>query len=250
MPGHPMSVLFEKGDDGVAVVTLNRPEAMNALSAGLRNALFDALCAIRDDDAVRVAILIGAGDRAFSAGLDLKELQGDERHLRAAIGDDPRFNPVRAIAQCGKPVIAAVNGVAITGGFEVALACTLRIASTRARFADTHALVGLMPAWGLSQRLSRTVGLARAQEMSLSGRFIDAGTALNWGLVNHVVEPEALLTEARALAAQMASVEPGLASDYRRLIDEGHDLPLSEALGLEQQASARRNQGLPTRDDA
>src|SRR5690606_12007271 len=164
-------VLVERRANGVALVTLNRPQAMNALSASLRLALSEAMIAIRDDPAVKVVVLTGAGEKAFTAGLDLKELGSDTAGLNAATDPDPKSNPVNAVASCGKPVIGAINGVAITGGFEVALACDILIASSNARFADTHALVGIMPGWGLSQKLSRIIGLSRAREMSFSGRF-------------------------------------------------------------------------------
>ena len=142
--------------DGVATVTLNRPQAMNALSQALRIELAKAMRAVDADDNVRVVILTGAGTRAFTAGLDLKEL--GQQGLSAANDQSPDSNPVRAIEQCSKPVIGAINGVAITGGFELALACDVLLASENARFADTHARVGAMPGWGPSQKLSRLAG--------------------------------------------------------------------------------------------
>jgi enoyl-CoA hydratase len=234
-------VFLSHEGDGVVLVTLNRPQAMNALSAALREALNDVMLALRDDETVRVVILTGAGDRAFSAGLDLKELGAGAASLIEATDADPRSNPVSAIALCGKPVIGAINGVAITGGFELALACDIRIASANARFADTHALVGVMPGWGLSQKLPRIIGLSRAKEMSFSGRFIDAETAYAWGLVNRVVPPDKLLDEARALACKIAGVEPAFLSAYRQLMDSGYDMPLGEALAHERAVSGKVN---------
>jgi enoyl-CoA hydratase len=172
--------------DMIAVVTLNRPEAMNALSRALRAALDGAMTELAADPGVRVVVMTGAG-RAFTAGLDLKELGSDPDGLGAANATGARENPVLAIRQCPKPIIGAINGVAITGGFEVALACDVLIASSTARFADTHARVGILPGWGLSQRLSRVIGPYRAKELSLTGNFLDAPTALAWGLVNRVV---------------------------------------------------------------
>lgn len=234
------TVLVEQRGNGVAVVTLNRPEAMNALSAELRQALCQAMQQIKGDTSVRAVVLTGAGERAFTAGLDLKEL-GAGSNLSAANDQHPDSNPVTAIAQCGKPVIGAINGVAITGGFELALACDILLASEKARFADTHALVGIMPGWGLSQKLSRMIGLSRAKEMSLSGRFINADTAAQWGLVNRVVDSATLIDEAVALAEDIAFVEPAMLARYRTLIDEGYASSLSEGLAREHEQSSQWN---------
>ncbi len=154
-----MALVLIACDDAVATVTLNRPDAMNALSRALRAELAAAMRALAADDSVRAIVLTGAGERAFTAGLDLKELGADTGNLGAANADSADENPVRAIALCPQPVIGAINGVAITGGFEVALACDILIASTNARFADTHARVGILPGWGLSQKLSRMIGI-------------------------------------------------------------------------------------------
>jgi enoyl-CoA hydratase len=226
--------------DRVGVITLNRPEAMNALSRALRAALHDAVVALSADPEVSVLVLTGAG-RAFTAGLDLKELGSEPGGLGAANAAGASENPVLAIRECPKPVIGAINGVAITGGFEVALACDVLIASTNARFADTHARVGIMPGWGLSQRLSRTIGVYRAKELSLSGNFLDARTAYEWGLVNRVVEPEALMPTAMKLATDMASIPVETLSLYKKIIDEGYDLPLGEGMALEQRISSANN---------
>ncbi|MGB2256363.1 MAG: enoyl-CoA hydratase-related protein, partial [Spongiibacter marinus] len=157
-------------------------------------------------------------------------------------------NPVTAIAECGKPVIGAINGVAITGGFELALACDILLASEQARFADTHALVGIMPGWGLSQKLPRIIGLSRAKEMSLSGRFISADTAAEWGLVNRVYPEDTLLSEAIALAEDIAFVEPGMLSRYRNLIDDGAKQTLASALTLEHRVSSEWNRQVSSED--
>src|SRR3984885_16279493 len=201
-------MLLVERQDAVAVVTLNRPEAMNALSKALRAALRQALAELDADPSVKVIVLTGAGERAFTAGLDLKELSTDPLGMGAANAVDPAENPARAVLACSKPIVGAINGVAITGGFEVALACDVLICSTNARFADTHARVGITPGWGLSQKLSRTIGVYRAKELSLSGNFLDARTAYEWGLVNRVVEPDALMPAAMKLAADMASIPP------------------------------------------
>jgi enoyl-CoA hydratase len=227
--------------DGVATVTLNRPHAMNALSKAMRQALHDAMRAVDADPAVRAVVLTGAGTRAFTAGLDLKELGSDASALGAANAESPLDNPVKAIEQCRKPVIGAINGVAITGGFEVALACDVLVASTNARFADTHARVGIMPGWGLSQKLSRMIGISRAKELSFTGNFLDAATAQAWGLVNHVVAPDELVPLAQRLAGDMAQIEPQFLAGYKALIDEGYGLSFNVGMALEARRSTEAN---------
>lgn len=234
------TVLLEISD-GVALVTLNRPDAMNALSRALRARLADVMQQVDADDRVRAVILTGAGDRAFTAGLDLKELGSQEGALGAANAQGAQQNPVKAIEQCRKPVIGAINGVAITGGFEVAIACDVLIASSTARFADTHARVGIAPGWGLSQKLSRMIGISRAKELSFTGNFLDAETARAWGLVNHVVAPEELLPLARKLASDMGSIDPAFLARYKRLIDEGYAMTFGDGLALETSVSSAAN---------
>lgn len=243
------TLLVSRPLPGCACLTLNRPQALNALSAALRGALVDALHTLAADDTVRVVVLTGAG-KAFCAGLDLREL-GSEGVPTLGDANDP----VRALAAFGKPVIAAVNGAAVTGGFELALACDVLLASTEARFADTHARIGVIPGWGLSQKLSRLIGLPRAKELAFSGNFVNAETAERWGLVNRVLPPDALLPAAFALAADMASAEPGMLQAYKRLIDEGFELPLGEAMALEaarsaEWAAAQTPEALAQRRDA
>jgi len=236
-----MSLVLVTRDDAVATVTLNRPEAMNALSRALRAEFAAAMRGLAADDGIRAIVLTGAGERAFTAGLDLKELGADTGNLGAANAEGADENPVKAIELCPQPVIGAINGVAITGGFEVALACDILIASTHARFADTHARVGVMPGWGLSQKLSRLIGLGRAKELSLTGNFLGAEAARDWGLVNRVVAPEELLPAAQALARDIASADPAMVRAYRALIDDGYALPYGEALALEHARSSAAN---------
>lgn len=236
-----MTLVTITRDGPVATVTLNRPEAMNALSGALRRELAAAMRSVEADDEVRAVVLTGAGTRAFTAGLDLKELGADTSNLGAANAESADDNPVKAIELCTKPVIGAINGVAITGGFELALACDVLIASSNARFADTHARVGIMPGWGLSQKLSRMIGISRAKELSFTGNFLDAATAERWGLVNRVVEPEALLPAALALAQDMASIEPAMLRTYKALIDEGYAASLGEGMAIEQTRSSAAN---------
>lgn len=231
-------IQIEKSD-GVAVVTLNRPEAMNAMSRDMRRALDQAFKELNADDSIRAIVLTGAGERAFTAGLDLKELAVEG--IAAANATTPDDNPALGVLQSKKPVIGAINGVAITGGFEVALACDVLIASTRARFADTHARVGITPGWGLSQKLSRLIGPYRAKELSLTGNFLDAQTALAWGLVNRVVEPEDLMPTALKLASDMASIDLDMLVTYKAMIDDGYALSFGDGLKLEHDRSSAHN---------
>lgn len=235
-----MVVLVEK-TDGVATVTMNRPDAMNALSIELRKTLAATIAQLDADETVRAIVLTGAGARAFTAGLDLKELASTPGALGAANPTDAGEDPVLAMEACSKPIIGAVNGVAITGGFEVALACDVLIGSTNARFADTHARVGILPGWGLSAKLSRTIGLMRAKELSLSGNFLDAKTAYEWGLLNRVVEPDELVRTAQKLAHDMASIDPAISRTYKKLIDDSDKLSHGDARKLERATTTSLN---------
>jgi enoyl-CoA hydratase len=231
-----MSELLVSREGAVAIVSLNRPRAMNALSRSLLQQIAGVFAGLSENPEVRAVILTGEGDRAFCAGLDLRELSQDAAALQAQAVD-----PVRAVSSCSKPVIGAINGVAITGGFELALACDVLIASTAARFADTHARVGVLPGWGLSQKLSRIIGVHRAKELSFTGNFLDAERALAWGIINQVVAPEALLAKALELAGEMAQVQPGFLASYKRLIDDGYDMAFGDAMALEQERAAAHN---------
>jgi enoyl-CoA hydratase/carnithine racemase len=235
-------VLVVERAAGVATVTLNRPQAMNALSRELRAALADAFGALAREPETRAVILTGAG-RAFCAGLDLKELGrgagpvGGERAERDV-------DLIAAMAGFEGPILGAINGVAITGGFELALACDVLVASTEARFADTHARVGIMPGWGLSQKLSRAIGVYRAKELSLTGNFLDAATAEAWGLVNRVVAPHELLPACRTLARDMLSVPDSALRSYKRIIDAGFALAFGESLAAERSLSGAANRAV------
>jgi len=240
-------VLFEVAD-GIGTVTLNRPQAMNALNRALRQRLAEVMRAVDADDDVRAVILTGAGTRAFTAGLDLKELGSEAGALGSANATDPADNPVKAIELCRKPVIGAINGVAITGGFEVAIACDVLVASTNARFADTHARVGIVPGWGLSQKLSRMIGISRAKELAFTGNFLDATTALQWGLVNHMIAPDDLLPLARKLAADMAGIDQAFLAQYKRLIDDGFAVSFGEGLAVEAARSSAANSAVSPED--
>ncbi len=226
-------VLIDKSA-GITTVTLNRPATLNALSSGLRTALVEAFDAIAQDPATEVVILTGAG-RAFTAGLDLKELGGEvaSDNTAATVERDV----AQALAAIEVPVIGAINGYAITGGFELALLCDFLIASTEAKFADTHARVGVVPGWGLSQRLPRLIGINRAKELSLTGNYLDAETAYAWGLVNRVVAPAELLPTAQALARDILSTDRPTRMAIKRIMDEGWCVDLNTGLDIERRAN-------------
>lgn len=233
-------LLVERSDEGYAILTFNRPDKLNTLSIALRRDLAEAVSTLESDPTVRVLILTGAG-RTFTAGLDLNEWAAPGVSAAGAYVHDA----VAALAQFSGPVIGAINGLAVTGGVEIALACDLLIASSEARFADTHAKVGLLPGWGGSARMIQRIGLARAKELALTGRFLAADEALAWGFVNRVVSPERLLLEAKALARQMLSADPATLVAYKRLLDEEAGTTLAEALRIERAASVGHNMRVP-----
>lgn len=208
-------------DGPVATVTLNRPGSRNALSRDLRKQLRITMLELDARDDIAAIVLTGA-DPAFCAGLDLKELAAGGNALRetGATGEVDRTvrGPFPAMET---PVIGAVNGVAITGGFELALACDYLVASERARFADTHARVGIMPGWGLTVLLAEAVGGRRAKELSTTGNFLDAETALQWGLVNHVVPHEELLPFCQKLALDTSTIRPDAVRRMLKTYDDG-----------------------------
>ncbi|MEC7560101.1 MAG: enoyl-CoA hydratase, partial [Pseudomonadota bacterium] len=216
---------------GVTTVTMNRPEALNALSAALRNELAEVFTELAQDEATEVVVFTGTG-RAFTVGLDLKEL-GGEKAADTVINKDLG----KAMLNLNKPIIGAINGYAITGGFELALMCDFMIASQDAKFADTHARVGVVPGWGLSQRLPRLIGINRAKELSLTGNYLDAETAYAWGLVNRVVPAGELMTTAKQLASDIVSTEPVTRNAVREIMDRGWHSSLAEGLDIEHKAN-------------
>jgi enoyl-CoA hydratase len=233
-------VIVERGDDGVATLTMSRPQARNALNGELLGALRTAMADLDTDERVAVVIVTGA-DPAFCAGLDLKELGPG----RDASGPRPAPDPGNAgggpWAPMRTPVIGAVNGPAVTGGFEIALQCDFLVASERARFADTHARVGLLPGWGLSVLLPQAVGVRKARELSFTGAFLDAEDALRLGLVNHVVAHADLLPTARAIAAEIAGNDrravQALLAEYRDVTAT----TVAEGLRIESERAAAWN---------
>jgi enoyl-CoA hydratase len=230
------SVLLIDKSEGIATLTLNRPESMNALSHELRTTFTQTFTDLSRDPDIGVVILTGAG-RAFCAGLDLRELSAMGMSTQDSVVGGPT-DVVRAMEAFDRPIIGAINGFAITGGFEIALACDILIASPAARFADTHARVGVMPGWGLSQKLSRAIGLYRAKELSLTGNYLSAEQAAEWGLVNRVVASEELLSTCRALAKDILSCVPEMVRSMKRVIDQGYAASLADGLQVEHEAWA------------
>ena len=195
-------VVLSDVSERIATITLTRPDARNALSTEVLRLLPDRMKQAEADADVDVLILTGT-EPAFTAGLDQKELGADGANLGGGTGADGSRNRdgVRGpFPRLTKPVIGAVNGVAVTGGFELALNCDFRVASERAKFGDTHARVGVMPGWGLTVLLPQAIGVRRAREMSFTGNFMLADEALAFGLVNHVVPHDELIPFTRQLA--------------------------------------------------
>jgi enoyl-CoA hydratase len=220
-------ILLVQTQDRTRTLTLNRPQARNALSSALRDAIFGALADADADGDVDVMILTGA-DPVFCSGLDLKEF-GDSTAL-------PDISPQWPALT--KPVIGAINGAAVTGGLELALYCDILIASDQARFADTHARVGLMPSWGLSVRLPQRVGVGLARRMSLTGDYLSAADALRAGLVTEVVPHTELAAAARAVAA---SIVGNNQAAVRALLGSYHRIDESQtATGLWMEAMAAK----------
>jgi enoyl-CoA hydratase len=226
-------VLLVQREAAVATVILNRPNQMNALNAELRITLGDTLAELEADPEIRAVVLTGAG-RAFCAGMDLKEIgggsEGQTGYELSVAGQDA----MRAgFENFSGPVIAAVNGAAATAGFEMALACDIIFVAKGAKFLDTHARVGIVPGWGLSQRLPRIIGINRAKEVSLSGNALTAELAYEWGLANRVCEAETLLQEAKDLALDICSCVPGVMEQVKTMIDTGYTMHFEDAMAYE-----------------
>jgi len=220
-------VLVER-DGAVALITLNRPDALNALNRALRAEIVRLFTELKDDPEIRAVVLTGAG-RAFTAGIDLKEA-GQTGFALGADEDSKAINMAAALEAYPWPIVGAINGFAITGGFELALMCDVLLASDTAKFADTHARVGIVPGWGLSQKLSRLIGISRAKELSFTGNFLDAHTAEKWGLVNRVYPHDELVPAAMKLAQEMTGTQPVLLKKYKALIDDGYGMNFSAAM--------------------
>jgi enoyl-CoA hydratase len=199
-----MNTLLVEQNSGVATITLNRPDKLNAINAELLGELGALLPEIAADDAVRSVVITGAGARAFAAGADIAELHGQDESTGQTFSARGQ-RVFDAVEHLGKPVIAAVNGFALGGGCELALACHIRFASATAKLGLPEISLGILPGYGGTQRLPRLLGTARALEIILSCEMVDAQTALQIGLVNCLVEPDALLPTAQEFAAMLAT---------------------------------------------
>src|ERR1700691_864752 len=214
-------------EDGVATVTLNRPEKLNALNRQMRGQFCRVMQELGADPTVAVVILTGAG-RAFSGGLDLNELGAEG--LRETGG----VTFISVVERMEAPVIAAFNGYAVTGGFELALACDIIVAAETAQFADTHARAGVMPGGGMSARLPRAGGVRKAKELSLTGNYLHARDAERLGLVNRVVAADQLMAAAGELAHQILGADQRVVRQMKRLINLATEAPLGDGLRIEQ----------------
>jgi enoyl-CoA hydratase len=227
----PSTLTFEL-TDGVARLTVNRPDKLNALNAIVISEIGDAVTRIETDAAIRGVIVTGAGAKAFVAGADINELtdQGPTGGRNRAAAGQQVF---RRLERCGKPVIAAINGFALGGGCELAMACHLRVASETAKFGQPEVKLGIAPGYGGTVRLPRLVGKARALELLLTGEMIDAQEALRIGLVNRVVPPERLLPEAESLLRAILTNGPLAVRACLEAVDIGLEMSVDQALLLE-----------------
>jgi enoyl-CoA hydratase len=218
--------------ESIAVLTLNRPKVLNALNAATFRELNTALSELVANPAVRAILLTGSGEKAFAAGADIQELA----QVSAMDGQALALNGQRLfdrIENCGKPVIACVNGFALGGGCELALACTFRIASETAKFGQPEVKLGLLPGYGGSQRLPRLVGKGAALKLLLTGEMIPALEALRIGLVEEVVAPDQVLARGEQIARTIAAQAPLAVEKCLEAVHAGYDLPLRQALDLE-----------------
>lgn len=234
--GH--GALLVEISDAIATITLNRPEARNALNRETLVALSCVVQELSDNDAVRVVILTGSGDKAFSAGGDIAVLR-DLKPLEALDLAITGQRVLREIESCHKPVIAAVNGYALGGGCELAMSCDFRIAADTAHFGQPEILIGVIPGFAGTQRLARIVGRGRALELMLTGAMIDAREALAIGLVNRVVPREALLDEVRQLAATIAAKGRIAVTLCKEAVDRGLEMDFDAACALEAELFGR-----------
>jgi len=240
-----MSVVLTTDHGPVRVITLNRPEARNALSRELIGALYGALIAADRDDSVRAIVLTGA-DPAFCAGVDLKQAAAEGM---AYFGEFQTQNCITAAGELRTPLVGAINGATFTGGLELALGCDFLVASQRAVFADTHARVGILPGGGMTARLPHVVGAAMARRLSMTGEVIDAVRAERIGLVTEVVAHEELLPRSLVLATQIAEVPGPTISGLKEIYRRGSATVLNPALAAEQDIAGSQARDFSGLDD-
>ncbi len=225
------NLIYEK-KDSIGYITFNRPKVLNALNRKTMEELGDVLAAARDDEGVRVLILTGAGEKAFVAGADIGELA-----QRTPV-DGKEFSifgqaVIHRLETLGKPSIAAINGFALGGGCEMALACSIRLASKTARLGQPEVKLGIIPGYGGSQRLARLCGKGAAHELCLTGEMISAEEAMRIGLVNHVYEPAELMPAAEAMARKIVANAPLAVKFAMEAVAHGMEMPQEEGLFLE-----------------
>jgi len=226
------TLLYEKDEQGVGTIIINRPKALNALNNKVFRELYSLLQMVEEDDGVRVLIITGSGDKAFAAGTDIKELQ----HLSCNEARDVAILARKAIDKIEaikKPVLAAINGFALGGGCELSMACDLRIGSEKAKMGQPEINLGVIPGSGGTQRLTRLVGSARAKELLFTGRTIDAQTSLSYGLLNKVTSAESLMEETRKMALEITGKSSLTLGLMKSAVNAGRNLDLPSALDYE-----------------
>jgi E-phenylitaconyl-CoA hydratase len=231
-----MPIEYQK-EGRIAIFTINRPEVMNALSPAALSELTAALSDFRDNKDLWVGIITGAGEKAFCTGLDLRGA-APGTDLNPGSQGAPQATLVRGL-ELWKPLIAAVNGYALGGGFEIALACDIRLAADTARFGLTEVTLGLIPGWGGTQRLPRTIPFGKAAELMLMGKRIDAQEALNLNLVSKVVPQAELMTTAKEWATQICGLAPLAVQYAKEAMVRGRDMTVAEGLKLESELAAK-----------
>jgi enoyl-CoA hydratase len=226
-------IIYEKNQE-IATITLNRPEALNAFSKEVIEEILQALEDVKSDENIRVILLTGAGEKAFSAGADIKAMKGMNA-LKARELSLMGEKLCNALENLEKPVIAAINGYALGGGLEVAMACDIRIASENARMGQTEINIGLIPGWGGTQRLPRLIGKTKAKELIFTGKIIDAKTAEQLGIVNMVVPSDKFKETVQQFALELASKAPVALKVAKALINKGSEISLDAAIALERE---------------
>lgn len=243
-----MKVIEHSVDEGILLIRLNRPEKLNALNDEVLSTLSNVLTIARETKTVKGVLLTGNG-KAFCAGADISRLAECNAQTGYQFAEEGQA-VFRQLETLGKPSIAAINGFAFGGGCELAMAATIRIAAETAQFGQPEVKLGLIPGYGGTQRLARLVGKGRALDLCLTGRFIDANTALQWGLITEIVSGETLLIRAKAYLKTIMDMAPLAVSSTMTVIDQGFDLPLPDALHLEAMhfaftcASEDKNEGV------
>lgn len=226
-------IIYEKRER-IATITLNRPEALNAFNEDVVSEVLKAVEDVQADDSVRVAVLTGAGEKAFSAGADIKTMKGFNA-LKARELSLMGEKLCNALEDMDKPVIAAINGYALGGGLEVAMACDLRLASEKARMGQTEINIGLIPGWGGTQRLTRLIGRTKAKELIFTGKMITPQKAEKLGIVNQVIPHEQFREKVREVAEELASKAPVALKVAKSVINRGADMSLDSAIALERE---------------